>query len=333
MIWLEFLASAALIVYTATKLAQYGDVIAVRTRLGGMFVGTLLMAAATSLPELLTAINAIDQGVPNLTVGNIFGSTMFNMFLLGLIDLLFFRLHILRRITVNHALSATIAVLLTGLAVFFIVAQIDVTVGWVGVDSLVLMGVYVLGTRLMFGGGGADSQPAEPDAIPDGLPSLRYASIGFALATVALIALTPALVSSSVDIAEITGLGTGFVGVALVAIVTSLPEVITTISAARIGAYDLAVGNLFGSNVFNIFALALTDLFYTEGRFLAAVSSTMTIAGTLGLIMITLALLGTLARNLAWGHTRRLIVELDALAIMILYLLGMLLLYNRGLIG
>lgn len=334
MIWLEFLASAALIVYAATKLAQYGDVIAVRTRLGGMFVGTLLMAAATSLPELLTAINAIDQGVPNLTAGNIFGSTMFNMFLLGLIDLLFFRLHILRRITVNHALSATVAVLLTGLAVFFIVAQIDVTVGWVGADSLVLMGVYVLGTRLMFGGvGGADSQPAEPDAIPDGLPSLRYASIGFALATAALIALTPMLVSSSVDIAEITGLGTGFIGVALVAIVTSLPEVITTIAAARIGAYDLAVGNLFGSNVFNIFALALTDLFYTDGRFLAAVSSTMTIAGTLGLIMITLALLGTLARNLAWGHTRRLIVELDALAIMVLYLLGMLLLYNRGLIG
>ena len=335
MIWIEFVASAALIVFAATKLAQYGDVIALRTKLGGMFVGTLLLAGATSLPELLTAINAIDQNVPNLTVGNIFGSTMFNMFLLALLDLLYHRLHILRRITMMHTLSASVGVLLTGLAVFFILAQITLKIGWLGLDSLVLIVVYIGGTRILFGGNrpGAPEQPAPAPEIPEGTPSLTYAGIGFAVAAAALIAITPLLVSSSTQIAEETGLTTGFVGIALVAVVTSLPEVVTTISAARIGAYDLAAGNLFGSNVFNIFALGLTDLFYTDGRFLEAVSSDMVLAGIIGLLLITLALIGNLARNLTWGGTRRLIIEIDALLILIGYALGMWLIYDRGLLG
>ena len=95
--------------------------------------------------------------------------------------------------------------------------------------------------------------------------------IGFGLATIALIFITPYMVKSSTDIAEITGLGTTFIGSTLVAIVTSLPELVTTLAAARISADDMAIGNLFGSNMFNMFALGVTDLFDLQGRFLAAI--------------------------------------------------------------
>jgi len=332
MIWLQFFSSTLLIVIAARFLARYGDVISIRTGLGGLFIGTLLMASATSLPELLTAINAINQDAPNLTIGNIFGSSMFNMFLLALVDLLFYRVHILRRVTINHAVSASLVVLIHAAAVFFIVADIDLAIGWVGLDSLALIGIYLAGTRLLFGGGG-EPLPDEPDAIPDGTPSLRHALAGFGAATLALMLVTPLLVSSSIDIAAETGLGTGFVGVALVALVTSLPEVMTTISAARIGAYDLAVGNLFGSNLFNLFSLGLVDFFFTDGRFLAEVSPTMTIAGLLALLVANLALLGNLTRNLTRGGTRRLLTEIDALLIAGVYVLGMVLLYQRGLMG
>lgn len=332
MIWLEFFGSTVLIVIAARFLARYGDVISVRTGLGGVFIGTLLMAGATSLPELLTAVNAINQDAPSLTVGNIFGSSMFNMFLLAVVDLLFYRVHILRRVTINHAVSASLAVLIHAAAVFFILAEVDLSLGWVGIDSLVLIGVYIVGTRILVGNGD-DSDAEEAEEIPEETPSLRHALIGFAAAALALLLLTPILVSSSIAIAEETGLGTGFVGVALVGIVTSLPEVMTTISAARIGAYDLAIGNLFGSNLFNVFALGLVDFFFTDGRFLAEVSPAMTIAGMLALVMTTLALLGNLARNLTRGGTRRLLTEIDALLIAILYVLGMLLLYDRNLIG
>jgi cation:H+ antiporter len=335
MIALEFVLSAVVIVVAATKLAQYGDVIALRTGMGGMFIGTLLLAGATSLPELLTALNAIEQDVPNLTVGNLFGSSMFNMFVLALLDLVMWRVTVFRRLDVAHALSSSVAVALTGLAVFFILAQIDTRVGWIGLDSLVLIGVYIGATRILFGGGRDDVvDVSEKPDIPAATPTLPHALIGFGVATAVLIFITPALVRSSVNIAEKTGLTTGFVGIALVAIITSLPEVVTTISAARMGAYDLAAGNLFGSNIFNVFALGLTDVFYTDGRFLAQVSADMTLAGIIALLLTHVALMGSLIRQLARrSESRRVVVELDALLIVVGYIIGMILIYDRGLIG
>ena len=88
MIWFQFIFSACIIVLAAIKLAEYGDSIALRTNLGGMFIGTLLLAGATSLPELLTSINAITQAVPDLAAGNLFGSVMLNMFLLAILDII-----------------------------------------------------------------------------------------------------------------------------------------------------------------------------------------------------------------------------------------------------
>src|SRR5690606_29816963 len=128
------------------------------------------------------------------------------------------------------------------------------------------------------------------------LPSLRRASLGFAAAAAVLVLVTPLMVRSAAGIAEITGVSTGFIGTALVAVITSLPEVVSTFAAARIGAYDLAVGNLFGSNFFNIFALAITDLFYVEGRFLGAVEPAMSLVALLAMILTALALVGNVAR-------------------------------------
>lgn len=326
MVWLQFFGSAVLTVAAAVKLAQYGDVIAVRTRLGGMFIGTLLLAGATSLPELLTTINSLDQGVPNLAAGSIFGSNMFNMFMLSLISLSAPGARILRRVANAHALTAGLAILLIGISVFAILADIDVMVGWLGWDSLLLMATYLVGIRLIQGSNTGAPTPEQVIEEPAHVPGLWHAGIGFALASAALVVITPWLVSSSVTIAEITGLSTGFVGTLLVAIITSLPELVTTGTAVRFGAYDLAVGNLFGSNIFNMFALGLTDIFYTQGRFLGAIDPAFAMAAMLGLLLTGLGLIGNLARL----DRRLLFIEFDALLILVVYILGMWLLYVRG---
>ena len=106
--------------------------------------------------------------------------------------------------------------------------------------------------------------------------------MGFSLAAVGLVVVTPMMVSASTEIAEITGLGTTFIGTTLVAIVTSLPELVTTIAAVRIGADDMAIGNLFGSNLFNMFALGLTDVFYLPGRFLGVIDPGLPAGGNAG---------------------------------------------------
>ncbi len=330
MIWLEFLVSSALIMLAAIKLAESADTIAIRTKLGGMFVGTLLLAGATSLPELLTALSSINQEVPELAAGNIFGSSMFNMLMLAVVDLANPRIRILRRVAVNHALSAGMAVLLTGMAVFFLVADLEIQVGWVGLDSMILLGTYWLGMALIYGSDRARRELAEaPPADVEGVPGLALALLRFSGATVVLLMVTPWLVRSSVEIAEMTGLSTGFVGAALVAVVTSLPEVATVLTAARIGAHDLAVGNLFGASIFNVFALASVDLFYLQGRFLAIVDPALTLAGLAALLLTSLGLLTTVAQV----QRRVLFVELDALLIVLGYLGAMLLLYSRGIVS
>lgn len=326
MIWIQFILSAAVVVVAAIKLAEYSDAIAVRTRLGGMFIGTILMAGATSLPELLTTINSLSQNVPALAVGNVFGSNMFNMFLLAALDAIFWQARILRRVATKHALAASLAVFIAAMAIFFILTDIDVRIGWVGLDSLLLIVTYVVAIRLLQGDAPRAATGAQEATEITGVPTLPWALVGFAAASAALVLSTPWLVRSSVGIAEITGLSTGFVGALLVAIVTSLPELTAVIAAARLGAYDLAVGNLFGSNLFNVFILGITDVFYLPGRFLAIVDPAFAIAGLLGLLLTVLGLINNLAR----AERRILFVEVDAMLLMLGYVSGMWFLYSRG---
>ena len=134
------------------------------------------------------------------------------------------------------------------------------------------------------------------------------------------------MVESANEIAVLTGLGTTFIGTTLVALVTSLPELVTTLAAVKIGATDMAIGNLFGSNMFNMFAVGLTDVFFTQGRFLAAIDPSFLLVAMLGLLMTGIGVVG----NLAKLEKKLWVIELDALALILLYFGGMYLLYIRG---
>ncbi len=328
--WVTFLISAAIITFAAMQLAKYGDAIAIRTRLGGMFIGTLLIAGATSLPELLTTINAIQKGLPELAAGNILGSNMINILFLAVLDLMHHQKRILRKAAMKHALTGSLAVMLIALAVFFIVANIPLKIAIgsfsLGLDSITLIVAYIFSLSLIQKQSKLQAKSAVMGPIPNDVPKLWVSIAGFTLAAVALVIVTPWMVSASADIAELTGLGTTFIGSTLVAFVTSIPELVTTLSAARIGADDMAISNLFGSNMFNIFTLGLSDLFYSGGRFIATVDPSFVIVGMLGLIMTILGLIGNLARI----EKRIFFIEIDALLLILIYIGGMALLYIRG---
>jgi len=133
-------------------------------------------------------------------------------------------------------------------------------------------------------------------------------------------------VRAAKEIALITGLGTGLVGLTLFAFVTSLPEMVAVLVAVRLGAFDMAVGNLFGSNVFNMMALGITDGFYVQGLLFNDISASFALAGLIVLVLLNLALIGNLA-NLEW---RLGFVELDALLIILTFIGGLFLLYQHG---
>ena len=326
MVWLQFIISAAVVVFAANKLAEYGDVISVRTKLGGVFVGTIFLAGATSLPELIASISAFREGFPNLAAGNFFGSNMVNVVLIALVDLINFQVPLLRRIAVSHALTAALTTVLMLVAIIAILGHVDMAIGWVGLDSLLLIVLYFGGVWLIQREGQA--QVATATAIEPGpeFPSLRRGLIGFGLTAVVLVLIVPFLVNASSGIAAITGLGTGFIGTALLSVVTSLPELIAALAAMRMNAFDMAVGNLFGSSVFNMLALGLADFFYTDGRFLEAIDENFVMVGLLGLLLTNMALVGNLARV----ERKFLFIEIDSVAIIIVYLLGMYFLFLRG---
>ena len=323
MIWLQFLLAAAVVVFTANKLAEYGDVIAVRTGLGGLVIGTVLMAAATSLPELTGSVAACRSGLPALAAGNFFGSSMINMPLLAVIDLFYRQTPLFRGAAISHSLTAALATLMTLVAVITIIGELDWAIGWVGVTSFIMIGLYFAGIWLLQrenrGGGGTEA-PA------DDFPSLRRGLIGFGAAAAVLILVVPYLVEATVDIADVIGLSAGFAGMVLLSFVTSMPELLAAVAAVRLGSLDLAVGNLLGSSVFNMFGLALADFFLTDGPFLNLIDPGFAFVGLLVILLINMALIANLARS----ERRVLFVEIDAVAILVVYVLGLFLIYQRG---
>ncbi|MBN1484759.1 MAG: sodium:calcium antiporter [Chloroflexia bacterium] len=331
MIWLQFAISALILVFAAVKLAEYGDAIGYHTKLSGMFIGALLIASATSLPEILTMINSISQDHVNLTAGDLFGSSMFNMLLLGALDMIFYKNRILRRVALKHALTASLGLMLTGMAVLFLLADVNLKISWLGGDSLLMMATYFVGIWLLRKNPVAGTT-GDPVVLPESthkIPPLRRAIVGFVVTAAVLVAVAPWMVRSGSGIAKVTGLGDGFVGIVLIALVTSIPELVAMIAAVRFGAYDMAVGNLFGSNIFNMFALALADVFYLQGSFLGAIDPAFALAGLLAMLLTCLGLIG----NLALVERRVWIVELDALLLIVSYLAGVYLLYLRGVGG
>ena len=328
MVWIKFLLSAAVVVIIAIKLAEYGDVIAVRTRLGGVFVGTIFLAGATSLPELVASVSSFQAGVPNLAAGNLFGSNMVNVLLLALVDLITYQVPLMRKVAISHALTATLTTILMLMAAIAIMGDFHSTIGWVGTDSLVIILIYFGGVWLIQRESNGPSTAPAPTAIEPGpeFPSLLKGAVGFAVSAAVLVSVVPTLVDASSEIAVITDLGTGFVGTALLSLVTSLPELLAAVAAVRMGAYDMAVGNLFGSSVFNMLGVGVADFFYTDGRFLAAIDPNFALVALLGMLLTNMALLGNLARV----ERKFLFLELDTLAIIVVYLLGMYLLFLRG---
>lgn len=336
MSWALFVVSAAVIVAAGTKLTHYGDRIAEYTGLGRLWIGVVLMAAATSLPEVFTTISAGWLNAPDLAAGDLFGAGMSNMLTLGLIDLLHRQKRVWQQAALGHTLTATLAMLLTGLAAFFVLHPAQVSHVGVGLGSLTLFILYVLGMRLVFRQEDMERRQREQTVLVEGTlakqdpvsrkAELRRAVIGFSLGALALLVAAPFLAWSAQRIAEETGASATFIGTSLVAITTSLPELVTAIAAVRLGAFDLAVGNLFGSNAFNMAAFLFADLAYRDGSLLGSVSSAHALTALWSILMMNVGLMGIIYR----AEKRFLLIEPDGFLMIVGYGLGMWLLFQMG---
>lgn len=322
---LVFLLSAAVLVRAGASLAGYADQIADRTKMSRLFVGTLLLAFATSLPELVTEVTAARAGAPDLALGDLFGSSMANMAILASIDLLY-RGRVWPSVELGHARVAGVAIALTAMVALSIFTQTTLRIGWVGVTPILIAVLYVASIawfrRMPLLARPGLEAPKLSVQKPTGWSkkaaerSTRALWARFAGSALVILIMAPVVTLSVKVIADSTGIAQTFLGAALLAVTTSLPELIASIASLRIGAYDMAVGNLFGSNVANMSVLLFADLAYTEGPILAAVSRSQVVAGLGAILLMAIAVAAIVGES---ERTRFRKLEPDAIVLLAAY--------------
>jgi len=325
--WVTFALSAAGIIVAGIRLAPYGEALANRTGIGQGWIGLLFLATLTSIPELTTTVSGASFDVPNLALANAFGSNLFNVVIIAVMDILLLgRGPFLLKARGYHTLSGGMAVLLTLLGVLGIALAPRATFLGISPVSWLVFAGYVAGVFLLFYAEKHESVEEEPRR--EGL-SLKAAIVGFVICAAVIIVSGIFLVRASKAISLSSGLSTSFMGAILVAIVTSLPELATSIGALRIGAYDMIVGNLFGSNMFNILTVFFADAAFRRGSIYASLRGgevDQIIIAVCGALLTVVAMVSLGARS----RRRVLGIGIDSAALLLFYFGATALIVHRG---
>ena len=328
LLWIEFLVCTAAIVYSGTRLSKYGDIIAEKTGLGRVWIGLVLMASVTSLPELITGTSSVTYaGVPDIAVGDVIGSCVFNMLILAILDTMYRPAPISTKAHQGHVLSAAFGLLLLSIVCVSMFLKENISpIGWLGPYSFLILVIYLIAMRLVF----TYEKRKIAEFLKEMAEELQYKDVSMKTAMLhytinALIVAIAAMFLPKIGegIAVSTGLGQTFVGNIFIAVSTSLPEVVVSVAAVRMGAVDLAIGNLFGSNIFNIFILALDDIFFLKGPLLSYASPNHIISALSAMAMTTIAIIGLTYR----AEKKRLFVAWDSLGIFMVFIANLLFLY------
>jgi len=323
MVWVYFIATAAVIISAGSKLSVLAEKLAGLLNISSSTIGLLLVSVITSLPELATSLSAAVQvGQPGLAAGNTIGSDLFNLMIIALCDTLFRKKGVLRQ--ARHNTSAMLRYLLMiSLLLLTLTLPNQLTIAGMhfNAGSLVIIALYLV---FFFRTQHADTGHADADSADRS--QLTRTALQFSAAAAVIVLAGMLLARLGDQIATQTGLEQSFVGTLFLALATSLPELTVSITAVRIGAYDLMVGNIIGSNMFNVFVAAISDVAYSKEAFHIPenISPGLLYIGgcvvTMTLISLVAVRQKRKAKSFAW----------ESIAVLILYTTGLFAMYRAG---
>jgi cation:H+ antiporter len=326
---LQFAVCAVLIARAGYMLSRSADALADAYGWGRGWVGLALLATVTSLPELASGISAVAfVDAPNLAVGNALGACVVNLLFLVVVDALQRQQPMYREASATHLLSAGFGVVMLGfVALSLHTGTRAPAVLHVGIYSPVLLALYLLALK----GVHAHERQAMADGAAARTPPLAGATRPqwrrFGLAALVVLAAGSWLPEVADGLATEWGLSRSFVGTVLMAVVTTLPEMAVTLGALRLGALDMAIGNLLGSNLFNVMILAVDDAFYVRGPLLADAAAVHAGTAVTALVMTGLVIIGLVMRP--QGRTLR-VVGWISVGLVATYVLNATLVYLGG---
>ena len=255
MIYALFFTAAAAVVFLSIKLSKYVDLLDKMTNVSGAFIGGVLLAAVTSLPELFTSLSAVLFLRENsLVVGNILGSNIFNLAALGACVAIMFRGFSRAKIGKHHAVTLLGCLAIYGLIAIAIFVKNVPAIGFVSIISPFILVAYVIILLVT-----PKTEEAE-DSKSDTTLSVKQLVFRFIISSILLIAVSIVITYIADSIADKLSLGMTFAGALLLGLTTSLPELVSTVSLCRRGNFNASAGNILGSNIFNFAILFLADL-------------------------------------------------------------------------
>ena len=327
-LWLAFIICTAAIIYSGSQLSRYGDIIAEKTGLGRTWTGLIMLASITSAPELITGLSSvIIINVPNIAIGDILGSCVFNLLIYAALDAIYRPVPLSTKANQGNILSAGFGILLLSIvAISFALGNHVGSLGWIGLYSLIIPVMYFTAIRLVF----VYEKRQLSLYVKERAVELQYKDIPLKTALVSFCVNGLIIIVSAVFLPKIgeglalsTGLGKTFVGNTFIALSTSLPEVVVSIAAVRMNAVDLAIGNLFGSNLFNLFILFIDDIFFIKGPILSHVESIHIIPTISAIAMTSIAIIGLTYR----ASKKPIFLAWDAMGIILIYIINLMSLY------
>jgi cation:H+ antiporter len=273
-----FLVLAVLTAFVSIKLSYYGDVLSKQTKISTAFVGGLLIAAITSLPEFVTSISAVILDNPSLSFGDILGSNMFNIFALSIYNLLFFK----RFIFSNSKSTFLYECVILLIEYIFILLNLRI------LTTIVLFILYFL---YAFKVSKSENKEEKIDK-KEKHPLIKFIIIG-----IILIILSILLTLQADKLTHIyPHISSSTIGAILLGITTSLPEVVSTFALIKYNNYDMAIANILGSNIFNFLVLSISDLFNDNSIYnLVDINSKMYLYG--GIIVTIILLVSLIKKN------------------------------------
>ena len=322
---LGFLICAIIILISGSKLSKYGDMMADMLGWGKMFMGLVLMASVTSMPELMTGFSSVVLvNAPNLAVGDIVGSCAFNILIISIMDLFYNQKKPLTSaVQPGHIISASFGIImLSVVAVAILMPGIFGNIAWIGGSSIVFILIYLTAIRVLYR---YEKKQHIQHIFPSaGELTLKQVIGKYVLNAIIVMVAALALPYFGEHLAVFSGMGQSFFGTLFIAASTSLPEIVVSVAAIRMGTIDLAIGNIFGSNIFNIGILALDDILYTKGPLLLDTSPNHIIP-VLGTILITSIGIS----GIAFRAEKKWKLALDTAFILLVFVLMMFLLYHK----
>lgn len=358
LVWniLIFIGSGALVWGAGVRLSKYADKIIEKTGISEVFIGTLGLAVITSLPEVATTLSATLADNVSMAINNLFGSIALQITILAVGDA------IIKNNSLSGSLENPVsrlqAICLSFLLAVAAIAILyeDIAIFHIGLWSLVLFCLYVglfyiinyfkrmkwwltepderesIGkVKAVVSERMAERKEEEKDDNPDDKEEKKLSEV--LLSKLGLLFLLSAIgiliggyfVANSADaIAEKTGIGSSFMGFFFVGLTTSLPELSTTISAAKLKRYRMAFSNIFGTNLLNVGLVLLADLFYFEGPALNEVGNFAAAGAVFGILLTSIYQIG-LTIKFRMTFLR---LGFDSILVVLFYIVGAFILFN-----